>query len=175
MKGNTKIIFIGLLMVNYVAISHADVIAVPNADNAAATSITTITQQSVKNNYTLSELTPTIFSQLNIEQQKNIAEQWHLSIEDYTHYLSLMSNTPNGIYYKNRNLDPSWILGFNARDEKEREKYVVVAIQNERARIEKELAFQRDFTRLQQQLYPDLQPILLTAGDWSNNKTSASK
>jgi hypothetical protein len=134
-------------------------IASAEENNNSAVTTSTITQQSVKDDYTLSEITPAIFSKLNDDQKKNIADQWHLSVEDYTHYLQLMNNTPNGVYYKDRNLDPSWILGFNAKDEQERQKYVVIAIQNERARIEKELAFQRDFTQLQRQLYPNQNPV----------------
>jgi integrating conjugative element protein (TIGR03759 family) len=108
----------------------------------------------------MSQLTPTVYSQLTTDQQKTVADMWHLSVSDYTRYLSLMSNSVNAIYYKDRNLDPSWILGFNAKDETERQKYVVIAIQNERERIEKELAFQRDFTQLQKNLFPDQAPIV---------------
>lgn len=113
----------------------------------------------IKNDYIVSELTTTTYDHLTPEQQKTVAESWHLSVADYTHYLELMQNTPNGFYYKDKNLDPSWILGFNATTDPERDKYVVIAIQNERLRVAKELAFQHAFDRLQRELYPDLKPI----------------
>ena len=118
---------------------------------------------SVPDTYIISQISPTSYSQLTTDQQKTIADMWHLSVTDYAHYLSLMTNSVNGVYYKDRNLDPNWILGFNAKDEKERQKYVVIAIQNERERLEKELAFQRDFTQLQKNLFPDQAPILWTS------------
>lgn len=155
-----KIVVLSALL--YLPVVQADIIAsnpiVPQGTTALPTT---------KDQYTLSELTPSIYTNLNTDQQKTIADQWHLSIDDYSHYLSLMSNTPNAFYYKDKNLDPSWILGFNAKDEQERQKYVIIAIQNERDRIEKELAFQRDFTQLQQQLYPSQKPV-----NWVPDTTS---
>lgn len=115
---------------------------------------------STKTTYIISKLTPESFTKLSIDQQQDIAAQWHLSAEDYSHYLYLMNQTVNNVYYKDKNLDPTWILGFNAKDAKEREKFVMLAIQNERLRVAKELAFQQDFDRLQREMYPDLAPIL---------------
>lgn len=154
----TKRYLISVLFTSVVLIhdAHADV---------ATTSVTI-----VKDQYTLSTLTPSIYSMLAPAQQKVIAGEWRLTANDYAHYLWLMTNTPNALYYKGRNLDPSWILGFNAKDEQERQKYVVIAIQNERNRIEKELAFQRDFTQLQQQLFPNQKPV-----NWSDDEMTVNK
>lgn len=115
--------------------------------------------------YTISTITPVIYTKLTSDEQKIIASEWHLSVDDYTYYLYLMSDTVNSVYYKDKNLDPSWILGFNAKDEKERQKYVAIAIQNERLRVAKELAFQQEFDHLQRQLYPDLAPVLWNPKD----------
>jgi len=114
----------------------------------------------VKDKYILSELTPVSYTKLTIDQKNSIAQMWNLSTTDYEHYLWLMNNAPSSIYYKSKNLDPSWILGFNAKDEPERLKYVAIAIKNERVRVANELAFQHDFDLLQRQMYPDLAPIL---------------
>jgi len=70
-----------------------------------------------------------------------------------------MENSPTGVYYQDEHLDPSWILGFNAKDDTERKKFALIAIQNERARITQELAFQQVFYQLQRSLYPNQKPI----------------
>lgn len=109
------------------------------------------------------------FDQLSMDQQKSIATMWHLDMKDYRQYLWLMQNTPNGLYYKDKNLDPSWILGFNAKNDEDFKRYMIIAIQNERARIEKELSFQRAFTRIQQELYPNDLPIHYSSQNESQN------
>jgi hypothetical protein len=129
-------------------------------NTAHATSSINAAIPAVKDTWTLSQITPDYYSQLNTDTKKNIAAMWNLSVTDYTHYLWLMNNSVSGVYYKNKNLDPSWILGFNAKNEQERKKYVLIAIKNERLRVAKELAFQQDFTRLQKELYPNLPAIL---------------
>jgi len=105
------------------------------------------------------------YQQLPIEQQQALASVWNLNPKDYSHYLWLMQNTPNGWYYADKHLDPSWILGFNAKDDAERKKFATIAIQNERARIEKELAFQKLFSSLQKELYPNEYPVSYQALD----------
>ena len=117
----------------------------------------------VKDSYSQSQLTPSDYDHLPVEQQKTLAEIWSLTPTDYSRYLSLMQNTPNGLYYQDKNLDPSWILGFNAKDETELNKFVTIAIKNERLRISRELAFQKAFDEIQRKLYPDEKPIRLEA------------
>ena len=129
-----------------------------------ATPIQTTTSEIQPLSITMSQ-----FDQLSMDQQKNIAAMWHLDMKDYRQYLWLMQNTPNGLYYKDRNLDPSWILGFNSKNDDDFKRYVTVAIQNERARIEKELAFQRAFTRIQQEMYPNDLPIRYSSQDQNKN------
>ncbi len=111
------------------------------------------------------------YQQLPIEQQQALAAIWHLEAKDYHHYLWLMQNTPNGWYYADKHLDPSWVLGFNAKDDEERKKFAAVAIQNERARIENELAFQKIFSSLQKELYPKEFPVNYQALDDNDSFT----
>jgi hypothetical protein len=108
-------------------------------------------------------ITTTDYQKLGVTRQKEIASTWSLEVKDYSHYLWLMQNTSNGLYYADKNLDPSWILGFNARNDEERRKFAEVAIKNERIRVEGELAFQRTFSQLYRELYPDEFPIRYTA------------
>lgn len=129
-----------------------------NNDNAPATSSPSAIA-SVKDEYTATKMTEHVYEALPTEQQKVLASMWNLTISDYQHYLWLMQNTSNGLYYQDKHLDPSWILGMNAKDDQERQKYVVIAIKNERERITKELAFQREFTRLTKELFPNEKPI----------------
>src|SRR5687767_5654692 len=83
--------------------------------------------QSLPTEYVSSTLTLVSYQKLNLSQQLTMATMWHLSISDYTHYLWLMENTPNRIYYQDRHLDPTVILGFNATSDSERKKYALLA------------------------------------------------
>jgi len=126
--------------------------------NGLAQTVTSAAIQSSKPALEFLKLTTTQYQQLPIEQQKIFAQRWNLDTADYSEYLQFMENSPNGLYYSDKHLDPSWILGFNAKDDQERKKYALIAIKNERLRIDKELAFQRVFSQLQKELYPnDLQ------------------
>lgn len=119
--------------------------------------------QIVKDDYIRSQLTQSEYEHLTSEQQKAIAEIWGITPSDYRRYLFLMQNTPNGLYYQDKNLEPSWILGFNAKNESEIKKFVAIAIKNERIRISRELAFQRAFDEVQHALYPNEKPIRMEA------------
>lgn len=133
--------------------------ATEGTTNTATTSVSAI--NSLKNEYLPSQMTHSIFDKLANEQQKEIATMWNLTVADYKHYLWLMQYTPNSIYYHDKNLDPSWILGMNAATVQDRQKFVAIAITNERERISKELAFQHEFTRFAKALYPNEKPISL--------------
>lgn len=111
----------------------------------------------------ITHMTKSIFENLSTEQQQSIASEWGLSTTDYSRYLWLMSNTSNSLYYADKNLDPAWILGMNAKNSQELEKYTTIAVKNERNRIQKELAFQREFTRLAKALFPNEKPIDMAA------------
>lgn len=119
----------------------------------------------------ITHMTHSSFEKLSTEQQQSIASEWGLSTTDYSRYLWLMSNTSNSLYYADKNLDPTWILGMNAKNSQELEKYATIAVKNERNRIQKELAFQREFTRLAKELFPNEKPIDMSAAyDISTNK-----
>jgi hypothetical protein len=117
----------------------------------------------VQNNHTahtiFTEITQTNFEKLSSTEQKTLASQWGLSTNDYARYLQLMEETPNGLYYRDQHLDPSWILGINAQNAEERRKYVTLAVLHERERMAKLLLFQQTFDRLQQELFPGDKPI----------------
>jgi integrating conjugative element protein (TIGR03759 family) len=124
------------------------------ADNISTGIVQSTTQ------YNFSTITLTDYEKLTTAQQQTIADQWHLTASDYQNYLALMQSTPNGVYYQDKHLDPSVILGFNASNDEERKKYVLIAIQNEQARVAKELAFQKLFYQLQRTLYSHQKPIV---------------
>jgi len=141
-------------------IAFATESATNTTPNTATTSVSAINV--VKNEYLLSQMTHSIFDKFADEQQKEIATLWSLTVADYQRYLWLMQYTPSGVYYHDKNLDPNWILGMNATSEQDRQKFVVIALKNERERVSKELVFQREFTRLAKALYPNEKPISLS-------------
>lgn len=112
-----------------------------------------------QNHYVLSEITQSTFETLSSSEQKTVATLWGLTTTDYARYLQLIENSPDGLYYRDQHLDPSWILGMNAKNEEERRKYVTLAILHERERIAKLLLFQQTFDRLQHELFPLDKPI----------------
>jgi hypothetical protein len=109
--------------------------------------------------YRLTEINSSRFVELSQTEQKNVAFVWGLSANEYAHYLQLMENSPNGLHYRDQHLDPSWILGMNAKTEEERRKYVTLAVLHERERMAKLLVFQQAFDRVQRELFPDNKPI----------------
>lgn len=56
------------------------------------------------------------------DAQKHQAVVWELSEKEETRYLQLIENRA-AIYYQDKNMTPVEILGFNARDDKERQHY----------------------------------------------------
>jgi hypothetical protein len=115
----------------------------------------------------LIEMTHATFETLSSTEQQTVASLWGLTTSDYTHYLQLMENSPEGFYYRDQHLDPSWILGINAKNEEERRKYVTLAILHERERLAKLIVFQQMFDRLQHELFPSDKPIQLPASEKS--------
>ena len=121
------------------------------------------TQNHPISHYSLTEITLSTFETLSSTEQQTVASLWGLTTSDYAHYLQLMENSPEGLYYREQHLDPSWILGMNAKNEEERRKYVTLAILHERERITKLLLFQRTFDQLQHELFPNDKPIQIAA------------
>ena len=84
------------------------------------------------------------------------AEAWRLTERDWERYESLMEG-PRGIW--SPNLDPITALGVEARSAEERRRYAELLVEVERARTERELAFQRAYDEAWQRLYPDEMPV----------------
>lgn len=80
------------------------------------------------------------------------AEAWGLSVEEWERYESLMAGQ-RGLW--SPDLDPIMVLGIHARSESERRRYAEMAVKQERARVEGELAFQRAYDDAWRRLYPD--------------------
>lgn len=160
MKSLKIILASGLMFVTCFALADPNISTsapISSSDNNQNNIVATHTE------YLPTQITQSVFDKLSSKQQQAVASMWNLSISDYSHYLWLMNNTPNSIYYTDKKLDPAWILGMNASSEQELQKYVVIALKNERARVQKELAFQREFTRLAKELYPNEKPIDIAA------------
>lgn len=84
------------------------------------------------------------------------AEAWRLTERDWERYESLMEG-PRGIW--SPNLDPITALGVEARNAEERRRYAELLVEVERARTERELAFQRAYDAAWQRLYPNAMPV----------------
>lgn len=78
------------------------------------------------------------------------ARMSNLSEAEWRRYQSLLQG-PRGLWTPN--LDPVWMLGIDARSEAERRKYAEMAARQERARVERELAFQRAYDEAWIRLY----------------------
>lgn len=96
---------------------------------------------------------------LDSEQTRTRTEQaeiWGLTERDWERYEALMEG-PRGIW--SPNLDPITALGVEARSAEERRRYAELLVEVERARTERELAFQRAYDAAWQRLYPDEMPV----------------
>lgn len=84
------------------------------------------------------------------------AEAWNLTERDWERYEALMEG-PRGIW--SPNLDPITALGVEARTAEERRRYAELLVMVERARTERELAFQHAYDEAWQRLYHDELPV----------------
>lgn len=105
----------------------------------AAASETLITQ---------TELTPSELKSTTIERAKLSG----LAIDEWQRYQSIMRG-PRGLW--SPNMDPLWVLGMHARTDEERRRYSEMAVKQERARVEGEIAFTRAYTEAWKKLYGD--------------------
>jgi integrating conjugative element protein (TIGR03759 family) len=74
-----------------------------------------------------------------------------LNLEEWQRYTTVMSG-PRGLW--SPALDPIWVLGIHARSDDERRRYADLAAQQEHARVEGELAFNREYVAAFARLYP---------------------
>ncbi len=89
---------------------------------------------------------------LTESQPMQRAEAWGLRLEEWERYETLMQEQ-RGLW--SPNLDPITVLGIHARSEEERRRYAELAVEQERARVEAELAFQRAYDDAWRRLYPN--------------------
>ncbi|EHQ1257326.1 TIGR03759 family integrating conjugative element protein [Escherichia coli] len=90
------------------------------------------------------------------------AQEWGLSAEEYARFKALMKGR-RGI--QSPGLDPLTTLGIEARSDEERRRLAEKWVQQEFARAEKELAFQREVDAAWKRLYGQILPVSLgTAG-----------
>jgi integrating conjugative element protein (TIGR03759 family) len=84
------------------------------------------------------------------------AEAWGLSFEEWQRFETLMQGQ-RGLW--SPDLDPIMVLGIHARSDDERRRYAELTVEQERARVAGELAFQRAYDEAWRRLYPDELPI----------------
>lgn len=107
----------------------------------------------VQNSQELS--TPVQTAQVNITQV-NIAQDWHLSAEEWTEYLRLMQG-PAGRWYSQ--LSPPAVLGLNAQTAQERHHFAKIVAQQEHDKVARELTFNHDVYLAMRELYP-IEPVI---------------
>jgi integrating conjugative element protein (TIGR03759 family) len=84
------------------------------------------------------------------------AEAWGLSFEEWQRFETLMQGQ-RGLW--SPDLDPIMVLGIHARSDDERRRYAELTVEQERARVAGELAFQRAYDEAWRRLHPDELPI----------------
>ncbi|PIQ43236.1 MAG: TIGR03759 family integrating conjugative element protein [Gammaproteobacteria bacterium CG11_big_fil_rev_8_21_14_0_20_46_22] len=122
--------------------------------------------QVVNPHQTQNQIVQSLESQYSL---KDRAKMWGLTTADFKRYLWLMKNTPSGHWYKK--LDPAEVLALNAKDPDQMMRYAKVQARNMHARVTRELAFDRIYSKAYKALYPNEKPIMskdLPAGQGAN-------
>ncbi len=99
------------------------------------------------------------FQRLPLSIQRQFSKSWQLTVAQYQRYLQLMQQTPNGLYYAGKDLTPNEVLAINENNAKQRRQYEIQAIHQARQRVAGELRFNREFSQLEKQLYPQEKPV----------------
>lgn len=86
------------------------------------------------------------------ELQRSQAEAWGLTDQEWSRYQELKER-PRGTW--SPDLDPITMLGIEARSEAERRHYAELLVEQQRKRVERELAFQKAYDAAWQRLHPD--------------------
>ncbi|EBL8291870.1 TIGR03759 family integrating conjugative element protein [Salmonella enterica] len=84
------------------------------------------------------------------------AQQWGLTQEEWTHY-EMLKRGERGIW--SPSLDPLTTLGVEATTDAERRRYADLLVEKESQRVEKELAFQREYDAAWKRRFPGLMPV----------------
>ncbi|WP_447759531.1 TIGR03759 family integrating conjugative element protein [Pseudomonas moraviensis] len=98
--------------------------------------------------------------QLSGYQRKQLAKQWGLDEEEWDRYRALMQG-PLGIY--SPNLDPLSALGIEARNDTERQRYALLQVDAEAARVEKLLVYQRAYDQAWADRHPNMKLVSFPA------------
>lgn len=103
-----------------------------------------------------------VLEQLSVEETEEKsslrveAQEWGLNERELERYEQLMEGL-RGIW--SPNLDPVTALGIEAETEQERRRYAELLVEIEKARVERELAFQHAYDDAWARMYPDDMPI----------------
>lgn len=84
--------------------------------------------------------------------QRSQAEAWGLTDQEWSRYQELKER-PRGTW--SPELDPITMLGIEARSENERRHYAELLVEQQRKRVERELAFQKAYDAAWQRLHPE--------------------
>lgn len=87
---------------------------------------------------------------------QHIVSLWSLSMQEWQRYQQLMQG-PAGRWYPQ--LDPPEVLGILARTKAEQRHYATLVVQQRKARIDRELAFNRAVQEAWVREYSELKPI----------------
>lgn len=91
------------------------------------------------------------------------AQLWGLTQEEWARY-EMLKRGERGIW--SPSLDPLTTLGVEATTDAERRKYADLLVEKESRRVEKELAFQREYDAAWKRHFPELMPVAVaTAQD----------
>lgn len=112
--------------------------------------------------------------------QVHEAQVWGLTEEDEKRYVFLMKNR-SAVYYQGLNLTPIDILGINARNEAERERFAALSAHAEAQKVSKNIAWNNAFYKAYNHLFANVpvvgdfdptpyspaayKPIVLSPGD----------
>jgi len=101
-------------------------------------------------------------TRLSESERIHRAEAWGLNLDEWDRYETLIQG-PRGLW--SPSLDPIMVLGIHARNDAERRRFAERAVEQERTRVEGELAFQRAYDEAWARLYPEvrlLEPTVMS-------------
>lgn len=87
--------------------------------------------------------------------QMHESKVWGLTEEEEKRYVFLMNNR-SSVYYKGLNLTPIDILGINARNEGERDRFAKLSAETEAQKVTKNIAWNNAFYKAYNQLFADV-------------------
>lgn len=91
--------------------------------------------------------------------QSQTASMWHLTTEEYQRYLFYMNHSPEGVRYRDRNLDPNIIMAMESQSPDKFKKYIRNAVLDEHTALVKLLRVNAAFSRMAKEMYRNEKPI----------------